>query len=1120
ETLRSYGFTYAPGAFHTDVLEKITHYDNADNEFASHTLDYYDDVDSRNGYKPFKNGTETWNLHDDGIEAGFVNPVAALGVDGFSDRASALGGSKTTTTAMSTEVGIGPFNADLTTKSGTVGGSVSYSSSTTRGLSTLVDINGDGLPDKVYQKDSRLYYRPNIARQSATETKYGEETEIPGIREFSTSTSSTTGYGVNTNVGYYALTAVAGENWSKTRTRTTVYFSDVNNDGLVDVVRNGVVYFNHIKQVNGKAVPEFTTNSGDTPSPISGGGEIDDSDTQVSASEQAEVISNSPLQDVVRVWEAPRSGTVKIEGDVQLQAPEAGYDADEYAKADGVRVAIQVRGDEKWSQLSAKDDFTSFTPAGVSSLAVNRGDRVYFRLQSGTTDMANGSFDRVSWSPVITYTGTGEKESIDPDGYSTVSYPASEGDLRGEDRILRLLQAADFQITGHFEKPVTSDSIALEVLLANGQFLDDGVTQNPAYQEQTVFRRVFGKDETHCGDLNISVNNSIAGNNIRFRIVAETAVAWEKIRWTPYVEYISEGTGRKEQAIASYSLYASLLRTGQPYAMSGDAVNISVRPELPVFSPFPLAPLSGQVLLAVKGRNCGLLAKKVIHIINDTIPKNDTIALTGIPRDSLWLEYYVSDKALMERILSYSAIVTENATETTVYANTLTERAYDGFGPGHRGWGQFVYNAAEGRAALPVNENLLQLPQSENDNTDPRTQVFVPMTLNSQPEPAWRGGQENCYMDGNSMSCARLSVQDVLLTNPLSGLGSLSGTGAFGPVLETKTSGKAFMTGAAGITYSDSDGETQTGLSFMDMNGDGYPDIVSGNMIQLTGSQGGFEGEKLTGVGMPLNSSDSYSWGLGGNPVHAIATTMKGMGIIKENRASNEAQTATANASNMKVSGSGSLPRGNDRAEEAFLDINGDGLPDKILSNKQVRINLGYGFSEAAEWELSEIQKGSNETVNMSLGFSYGSTISGGFGLTTTTSGTDYCLMDINADGLPDKVWAENGLVKVAMNTGSSFATQTLWNGLNRIDRSASTAESLNAAFGVNIMIPIPFFPLKLSISPGTNIGRSMSRERQALRDVDGDGFPDIVSSDEDGKMSVIRSAIARTNRLKTVYNP
>ena len=47
-----------------------------------------------------------------------------------------------------------------------------------------------------------------------------------------------------------------------------------------------------------------------------------------------------------------------------------------------------------------------------------------------------------------------------------------------------------------------------------------------------------------------------------------------------------------------------------------------------------------------------------------------------------------------------------------------------------------------------------------------------------------------------------------------------------------------------------------------------------------------------------------------------------------------------------KLSISGSVPKNTDEAVESFIDINGDGLPDKILSDKKVRLNLGYAFTE------------------------------------------------------------------------------------------------------------------------------------------------------------------------------
>ncbi len=115
---------------------------------------------------------------------------------------------------------------------------------------------------------------------------------------------------------------------------------------------------------------------------------------EVSKDEQAEAIKNSPMEDIVRVWQAPKDGTVSVTGQVSLIAPTDDYDADEYQKADGVRVAIQKGGNELWNKTIAKGDGSSYA-AAVSSVAVKRGDRIYFRVQSGSEETSNGSFDKV-----------------------------------------------------------------------------------------------------------------------------------------------------------------------------------------------------------------------------------------------------------------------------------------------------------------------------------------------------------------------------------------------------------------------------------------------------------------------------------------------------------------------------------------------------------------------------------------------------------------------------------------------------------------------------------------------------------------------------------------------------
>ncbi len=333
ETLRSYAFDYKEGAFHKEMLTGVRQYDNTGKEVAFQNFDYYDDVQAEKGYVPFKDDSEKWNTHDDGLDAGFVNPLKTVSKR-FSDKPTALGGTTSSSVSGSFYAGVGPWDGSKW-KGNTIGGSYSYSSDTSKGLSAFVDLNGDGLPDKVYKSGGSVYYRPQVKTDNG-EVVYGEPVKVKGISNFSTTKSSTNSFGANAVVGWNVLTAVVGTDKSTTKTKTTQYFSDINGDGLVDLVSNGKVYFNHLEfDEAGNAVPTFTLSSADTPSPIIYGGKVDTSVMEVSEDEQAEAIKNSPMEDIVRVWQAPKDGTVSVAGQVSLVAPTGDYDADEYQKAGG-----------------------------------------------------------------------------------------------------------------------------------------------------------------------------------------------------------------------------------------------------------------------------------------------------------------------------------------------------------------------------------------------------------------------------------------------------------------------------------------------------------------------------------------------------------------------------------------------------------------------------------------------------------------------------------------------------------------------------------------------------------------------------------------------------------------
>ncbi|GAG71658.1 unnamed protein product, partial [marine sediment metagenome] len=236
---------YKDGIFLKALLESITEFDATGKEFYTHRFDYYNDIQVNNEQIPFA-PEKKWNLPDDDLKSPYLNL--------FLDNISALGGSGSVGGSGTIAATVGLFDGKMFLKSMTAGGNVSYLGSKNEGFLTLVDLNGDELPDKVYKKDDGVYYRPNLLSYPSEEM-FGEKRLVEGIDNFSISKSSGFGWGVEAS----PPSSFIGYDNVNSKTKTNVYFDDFNADGLVDLVDNGVVYFNHLNE-NGD--PVFTTTSG------------------------------------------------------------------------------------------------------------------------------------------------------------------------------------------------------------------------------------------------------------------------------------------------------------------------------------------------------------------------------------------------------------------------------------------------------------------------------------------------------------------------------------------------------------------------------------------------------------------------------------------------------------------------------------------------------------------------------------------------------------------------------------------------------------------------------------------------------------------------------------------
>ena len=967
-TLRSYAFTYGEGAFNKDVLTGVKQLDDKGAEVSYQKFEYYDDVQAVKGYVPFKEKQETWNTHNDHLGAGFLNPLQFVS-KAFSDKPSALGGTTSFSLSGSFYAGIGPMDGDKW-KGNTIGASYGYSLDKSNGVSTLVDINGDGLPDKVFRKGGALYYRPQIPTSHNSEVLYGEDVRIVGVSGFSKITSSTHNGGAKATVGYQLFTAEVGVDFSSTKTKTTEYLSDINGDGLVDLVFNKKVYFNHIEfDKQGKAIPVFTLSSADTPSPIIYSGKIDASVIKIDPAEQEELIKSSPMEDMVRVWQAPKDGIISISGTVSLITPTGEYDTDEYAHADGVRVAIQKGRTELWNKKITKGDATAYN-ATAQNITVKKGDRIYFRVQSGTEETSNGAFDNVKWAPVITYTGAAETL---PGGLSTTVYQPQEGAVYDANTLTNVAESASLNLSGKFTKPVTTDDVTLRIVASN-ELKDSLGNNNPNYKKREIYTRTLAWNEAFDGEIKQTIPNPDGLTNLNFEISSSSNVDWSKIKWTPQIETIGKDGSRQRTAGAThYVLFADMVSEGKPVVLASNVSTLTVTPNITMLP----STANGMVTMTVKTVD-KLLGKKTYTFSGGNL-LGDPLTVPGVSAGKIWIDYSYSGN-ISGQIVTSAATVSGIG---TVLAGFYAQTENKGFGTMYRGWGGFVYNASEGRYGKPIDESLLKLPDNKDAKINPLTMPFTPIGTDQMTFTRWIGQNEFIYLTADAMGTARLGDQQVILTNPLEGstetaalIGDcLQGTGATAVTLVSTSKSTVKQGGSMGITYNEAGGTSTTDVTMTDMNGDGYPDIIAGGTIQYTNTQGGLSGEKYGGMGKTTGTHSSKAWGAGGNPVASGVALLDMMTPSKGGSTGMQMNTGLKKVLNnlrtsflAKLSISGNIPENTEDAVETFMDINGDGLPDKILTDRRVRLNLGYSFTDPIAWDIDRLQGGKTRSYNISIG--------------------------------------------------------------------------------------------------------------------------------------------------------
>ena len=1141
QQLRSYTLNYEEGPFGKMLLKSIDQNDSRDGKVATQSFDYYNDL--KNGL--FSSKAELWKAEGEDYEAFLSHSIR-----GCDDNLSLLGGgaSKSHTTGWGTMVGIG-FAAGTVN----VGPSFSNSKSSNSGKVAFVDIDGDGLPDKLFKRGNKLFYRKNMSADGKN-LLFGKTILVSGVNSFSDGNSTTHSFNADAavEVGISSkLKASAGISYthSKEQDKTTTYLYDFNSDGLTDIAINGQVYFNHI--VDGK--PVFSPASNVTANPIIGeGAPIDKHFIPDYKVIRDSLEKEYPLNDAVRMWCAPFAGKVNIQSTIKKLSNQG----------DGIIYSIQHESDG----FMVRDSLLQ-TGSKTNNLNcdVKAGDRIFFRLQS----RYDGEDDKVLWNPIITYVSlpVGKDRYLSED---LKTYNSKADYIEGENNIAFFNRTGKVTLHAPYMKGKTSDDVTLIVTRLD-------------HHGETIVKRLKLPADSIVNDSydytgNIDEKDSVS---YFFEITTTSPVDWTKVQWAGSYNY--EDDQENVRFVASRRMFNKPVSIAESKVLKQGvtALNRKYRPKLFIVPALSVVredkkndtdtatvylTLHDQNGLPVLHHTCRLNTSNTLQA--DTIVVTDTTLIKRLNTGKVTATFAISNElakstyakvSFLRDNLSYqSATSTVVTAVQRVLVDTLEACVFSGYnsvdyGRLYRGWGQFAYNGNKAYATQPIEVSALTIDRdkykdiaehyhSTHDGnrlaeslTPVNEQRFFVMGYDTNKR-MYVGGSEHVFISLDTICSSRIGEDAIIIDSVhyAKNAGELSA-----PVLmsESKSNGYGVSGGIsyAGLSGSKSTQTSYSKVSLMDINGNGYPDWleeVDGNIVTQYTNATGTLGEDRMKLNVTHPKFKASSSTIGADASLSKQASSKSALAISINPKPQDDETSGGsdghNSSNgnaissVSVSASGNFTSGTSHTESDWTDLNGDGLPDMLFGDK-VKFGLGYDFTNEESSGVTSLESSENSTWGAGLGTSIevlgNADISFGVNGTKTTTKYNVSFIDVNGDGLPDMVTRNADKFTIMLNTGSGFIPYSEEQ-QGRFNESLATSVSQYGNFSVSIPIQILFLKLRFTTKFIKSWSSGVSRTSAALRDIDGDGRPDLIISDGGKQLIVYRNLTGRTNMLRSVTLP
>ncbi|MGB0175742.1 MAG: hypothetical protein ACPF9D_01160, partial [Owenweeksia sp.] len=559
QEVKRFDFHYINGDFDVHpLLEKVVEYRSGE-YFYKHTFEYH------HGQLDFENPQQVSIGH-------FNNRL----FDGMPDELSMISGPlgdltsasgiKTTTTkgwgaGGSIGLGVAPGPLPAPSKTFTFSGRLGYSQTESQDKLSLDDMNGDGLPDLIYDKGNGARYHPLRMDENGQFAFTGyHRINIAGDLLESYSTTFTYGFdfAMPLNVYYY------GMNWNETTSKVQRYLTDYNADGIRDLVLpNGGVPMVYFGKLSKSGEISFDPSSEHSVNAVVKGA------TPITPPEPQDTLKDLEL---VRVWIAPYDGYVDIDGFIDLK-----YTTDDYVYA-----AVQKNSSFEKGMTAITDTAvpTSFSKTGIW---VDKDDTLTFRLRSNQ----NGYGDVVKWNPKIDYQ-SGAKTDGNGSNYGNTEYrdnfllSAYEAVQFWGDEALKISWPT-------FGVSAMSDDVTLRVHIL-AQDVDDEVVVLDEHYDYIVPRSStqapspsqFKAPGQGSAPSFMSSLTTISGLNsdhlchLSFEVLSTSNVDWKDVDWRPKVEFGLEcgETSSIQYPAVYYQTYNRVMRMDAPdnTSASGDLV--------------------------------------------------------------------------------------------------------------------------------------------------------------------------------------------------------------------------------------------------------------------------------------------------------------------------------------------------------------------------------------------------------------------------------------------------------------------------------------------------------------------------------------------------------------------